>query len=141
MNIANAKTLAAKFFTLGLMAGAVALASPAKAQAQVSVGIRLGQPWHGGYVRRGPVYVAPAPAYGYYDANVYGANYYGRGYGDGDRRFDNDRYERRDFDRDDHDRYERRDFDRDDHDRYERRDFDRREEHDRSDRHEDFRGR
>lgn len=76
MKIANAwtgsKAIVAKVFTLGLLAAAVALASPSKANAQVSFGVRFGAPAYGpayAPAYRRPVYVAPA--YGYYAPGAY----------------------------------------------------------------------
>ena len=76
---------------IGLVAGAAFMAAPAKANAQVAVGIRFGRP-----IYRRPIYVAPpvyvapvGPAYAY----GYGPAYYGpRGYA----------YDHRGWDRRDH---------------------------------------
>jgi len=61
MKITNVKAMAAKVLTVGLVAGAFALA--AKAEAQVTFGVRFGH----------PVYVAPAPIYrpGYFYGPAY----------------------------------------------------------------------
>ena len=73
MKITNLKATVAKVFTVGLLAGAVAMAAPAKAEAQVSFGVRVGGPRvyggpvYGGPVYGGPVYRRPYVApYGYY---------------------------------------------------------------------------
>jgi len=91
-NVVNAnsfKAMVAKVFTVGLLAGAVAIAAPTKAQAQVSFGVRVG-PARGYYgpVYRRPVYVAP-PVYG----GFYGPGFYGP-------RFDRYAWDHRRFDRD-----------------------------------------
>lgn len=79
MRIIDRKAILAKTITIGLLAGVFVIASPSKAQAQVSVGIQLGDPI---YAR--PVYRAPAYRYvpGYYASNGYdGYNGYdGNGY-------------------------------------------------------------
>jgi hypothetical protein len=52
MKIANVKAMVAKGVTVGLLAGAVALAAPAKAEAQqFAVGVQVGYP-HYGYIGR-----------------------------------------------------------------------------------------
>jgi hypothetical protein len=79
MKLTNVKAMVAKVFTVGLLAGAVALAAPAKAEAQVAVGVRIGAPPVYGPVYHRPVYVAP-PAVGFY-GGYYGHPYYGRPYG------------------------------------------------------------
>jgi hypothetical protein len=100
MKITNVKAMVAKMFTVGLIAAAVAIAAPTKAEAQVSFGIHVGAaPYYP------PAYgrpVAPVPVYGFY-----GQSYYGHGY-EFDRReaferheaFERSRYwdRRRDFD-------------------------------------------
>jgi hypothetical protein len=84
MKITNVKSMVAKLFTVGLLAGAFAIAAPTKAEAQVAVGVRVG-PAVGYY---GPVYhrpyvVAPRPIYaGFYGPAFYGRPYYGRPYWD-----------------------------------------------------------
>ena len=65
------KGILAKVATVGLLAGAVAMAAPQKAEAQVRFGVRIGGP-----VYVGPRYVAP-PVYGYYGPQYYGHPYYG----------------------------------------------------------------
>jgi hypothetical protein len=63
MKITNVKAMVAKMFTVGLLAGAVVIAAPNKAQAQVSFGVRVG-PVYGfrpAYVA--PRYVAPSPIF------------------------------------------------------------------------------
>ncbi len=75
MTITNVKAMVAKVFTVGLLAGAVVMAAPAKAEAQVGIGVRIGPAPYYGYRR--PVYVAPAPVYGY---GYYGRPYYARPY-------------------------------------------------------------
>jgi hypothetical protein len=89
MTITNVKAMIAKTMTAGLLAGAFFLASPSKAQAQVSWGIHVGVPVQ--------TAVYGAPAYGY-DQPSYG--YYG-GY---DRRFD----DRRRYEYERHEQMERR---------------------------------
>ncbi len=55
MKITNLKAMAAKVMTVGLLAGAVVMAAPAKAEAQqFAVGVQVGYP-HYGY---GPDYYA-----------------------------------------------------------------------------------
>ncbi len=44
MTIPNVKAMVAKVMTVGLLAGAVALAAPTKAQAETFVGVRVGYP-------------------------------------------------------------------------------------------------
>jgi hypothetical protein len=78
MKITNLKATVAKVFTVGLLAGAVAMAAPQKAEAQVSFGVRVGGPVYARPAYR-PYYAAPAP-YAYY------------GYGYGPRRFYYDRW-------------------------------------------------
>ena len=57
MKLTNAKSMLKKGLTVGLLAGAVALAPPAKAQAQqFAVGVQLGSPY---YVPVQPYYVGP----------------------------------------------------------------------------------
>ena len=96
MKITNVKAMVAKVFTVGLLAAAVVMAAPTKAEAQVAVGVRIG---HGGYyapVYRRPYVVEPAPVYGYYGPAYYGPRY------DYDRRWDRREYFRHDdrhFDR------------------------------------------
>ncbi len=75
VNAASVKTVVAKLFTVGLLAGAFAMAAPAKAEAQVSVGVRFGRPPVYGPFYRRPVYVAPPPAYGFYGPAFYGPRY------------------------------------------------------------------
>ena len=74
------KAVFAKVATVALLAGAVVLASPQKAEAQVRVGVGIG---FGGPVYR-PHYYAPpvvyGPRYGYgygYGPGFYGPGYYG----------------------------------------------------------------
>ena len=83
------KAMFAKVATVGLLAGAVVLASPAKAEAQVRVGVGIG---FGAPVYAGPVY---RPHY-YAPPVVYGPRYgYGYGYGPGYYgHFDHYRYDR-----------------------------------------------
>src|ERR1700737_1737261 len=52
MKSTNVKAMVAKAMTIGLLAGAVVLAAPAKAQAQIAVGVQLGYPQYG-YPQRG----------------------------------------------------------------------------------------
>jgi hypothetical protein len=86
-NVVNArsfKAMVAKVFTVGLLAGAVAIAVPTKAQAQVSFGVRVGPAV--GYVGPGyrrPIYVAPpAPVYGGFYGPAFHGRFYGRPYWD-----------------------------------------------------------
>ena len=102
MKITNVKAMVAKMFTVGLLAAAVVLAAPTKAEAQVAVGVRIG---HGPYFApayRRPYFVEPAPVVGFYGPAYYGPRY------DFDRRRDWDR--REDFRHED--RREDRRFDR-----------------------------
>ena len=69
MKLTNVKAMVAKMFTVSLLAGAVVLAAPTKAQAQVRVGVVIAPP-----VRFGPVYAAPVFG-GYYGRPVYGPRY------------------------------------------------------------------
>jgi hypothetical protein len=71
MKIANVKTKVAKFITVGLLAGAFAIAAPSKAQAQVAVRIGPAPRFYGPVYRR-PIVVAPP---------VVGFGFYGRPYG------------------------------------------------------------
>jgi hypothetical protein len=67
MKITNVKAMMVKGVTVGLLAGAIALATPAKANAEVVVGVGLGGPHYAyGY----------APAY--YGPGYYAPGYYGR---------------------------------------------------------------
>ena len=47
MKITKVKSMLMKGVTVGLLAGAVVLAAPAKANAQVVVGVGFGGPYHG----------------------------------------------------------------------------------------------
>ena len=76
MKITNLKAAVAKVFTVGLLAGAVAMAAPAKAEAQVAFGVHIGGPVVYGPVYRRP-YVAP---YGYYGPRHFYYDRYHRGY-------------------------------------------------------------
>lgn len=52
MTITNVKAMVAKVMTVGLLAGAVMMAAPAKAQAQgFAVGVQVGYPHYGYYPR------------------------------------------------------------------------------------------
>jgi hypothetical protein len=85
MKIVNVKAMVAKVFTVGLLAGAFAIAAP-KADAQVAFGVRVGPVavYHPAY--RAPVYVGPAYPYGY--GYGFRPGFYGRPYGwDHDRHF------------------------------------------------------
>ena len=123
MTSTNVKAMVAKMFTVGFLAAAVVMAAPTKAEAQWSVGVRVGNaPVYGqGYGR--PVVVAPAPAYGYYGQTYYGQPSYGRGYYEEERREAYLRHERfehaRDWDR------RRSGYDRDDYRDHDFRDRDR----------------
>ena len=72
MKITNVKAMVAKIFTVGLLAGAVVIAAPAKAEAQFGIGVRIGPAPYYGPVYRRPIVVAP-PVYGF-------GGYYGPGY-------------------------------------------------------------
>lgn len=72
MKITNVKAMVAKGLTVGLLAAAVVMAAPAKAEAQVAVGVRFGHV----YGPHRPVFLAPAPVYG----GFYGRGYYGHPY-------------------------------------------------------------
>jgi|HubBroStandDraft_6_1064221.scaffolds.fasta_scaffold1481341_2 hypothetical protein len=82
MKITNVKAIVAKMFTVGLLAAAVVMAAPTKAEAQVAVGVRIG---HGPYFA--PAYRRPIvvePAVGFYGATygpAYGPGFYGPRYG------------------------------------------------------------
>jgi hypothetical protein len=68
MKATQMKVLIAKVMSVGVVAGALALAGPAKAEAQSwSVGVQFGAPAYG----------YAAPAYGY-AAPAYGPDYYAR---------------------------------------------------------------
>ncbi len=47
MKLTNVKSMLAKGVTVGLLAGAVVLAAPAKANAEVVVGVGFGAPYYG----------------------------------------------------------------------------------------------
>ena len=79
MNMTNLKATVAKVFTVGLLAGAVAIAAPAKADAQVAFGVRVG-PVFVGHRYAPPVYVGPAYGYGYYGPRYYHYDRFHRGY-------------------------------------------------------------
>jgi hypothetical protein len=67
MKATQLKAMIAKVMSVGVVAGVLALAGPAKAEAQAwSVGVQIGA----------PVYGYAAPAYGY--AHAYGPDYYAR---------------------------------------------------------------
>ena len=66
MTSTNVKAMVAKMFTVGFLAAAVVLIAPAKAEAQWSVGVRVGAAPYYGQAYGRPVVVAPAPVYGYY---------------------------------------------------------------------------
>ncbi len=68
----NFKTTALKLATLGTLAAAFIVASPAKADAQVSFGIRVGRPVVYPYAHARPYYAPPAYGYGYYGRPYYG---------------------------------------------------------------------
>jgi len=80
MKSTNVKAMVAKMFTVGLLAAAVVMAAPTKAEAQVAVGVRIG---HGPYFApayRRPYVVEPAPVVGFYGPAFYGPRY-GNGWG------------------------------------------------------------
>ena len=84
----NIKATALKLATLGTLAAAFAVASPAQANAQVSFGVRVGGPVYHPYAPVRPYYAPPAYGYGYYGHPYYGRGfyhhpYYGRPYGYG----------------------------------------------------------
>ncbi len=75
MKSTNVKAMVAKMFTVGLLAAAVVMAAPSKAEAQVAVGVRIG---HGPYFApayRRPYVVEPAPVVGFYGPAYYGPRY------------------------------------------------------------------
>jgi hypothetical protein len=74
MKITNVKAMVAKVFTVGLLAGAFAIAAPSKADAQVGFGVRVGPV---AVYHRPPVFVGPRYGYGY----GYRPGFYGRPYG------------------------------------------------------------
>jgi hypothetical protein len=76
MKITNVKAMVAKMFTVGLLAAAVVIAAPAKAEAQVGIGVRIGPARYVGPVYRRPVIVEPAV--GFYGPAYYGPAFYGR---------------------------------------------------------------
>lgn len=49
MKLTNVKSLVTKSLTVGLLAGAFVLAAPAKANAQVAIGVQFGAPVYDGY--------------------------------------------------------------------------------------------
>ena len=121
MTSTNVKAMVAKMFTVGFLAAALVMMAPAKAQAQWSVGVRVGPASYYGQGYGRPVVVAPAPDYGYYGQGYYGQGYYGQGYDgqgyDEDRReafYRHERHEREEreehFDRDRYNRDDHRDF-------------------------------
>jgi hypothetical protein len=77
MKITNVKAMVAKMFTVGLLAAAVVVAAPAKAEAQVGIGVRIGPAPYVGPVYRRPVIVEPAPVVGFYGPAFYGPRRYG----------------------------------------------------------------
>ncbi len=82
MKITNVKAMFAKVFTVGLLAGAFAIAAPTKADAQVAFGVRVGPVavYHRPPVYP-PAYVGPAYGYGYGYGYGYRPGFYGRPYG------------------------------------------------------------
>ena len=80
----NIKIAALKLATFGTLAAAFVVASPAKADAQVSFGVRVGPPVVYGYGHVRPYYAPPVYGYpGYYGRPSYGwhhEHFYGRGY-------------------------------------------------------------
>ncbi len=81
MKLSSVKSTVVKIFTVGLLAGAVVIAAPTKAQAQVGIGVRIG-PAYAAYGRpayRRPIVVAPAPVVGF--GFGYHPGFYGRPYG------------------------------------------------------------
>lgn len=75
MKITNGNAMVAKMFTVGLLAAAVVMAAPAKAEAQVAIGVHIGQgPYYAPAYRR-PYYVEPAPVVGFYGPAYYGPRY------------------------------------------------------------------
>ncbi len=80
----NIKSIALKIAALGTLAAAFVVASPAKADAQVAFGVRVGPPVYAyGHVHP---YYAPRhygyPVYygGYYGHPYYREHFYGRGF-------------------------------------------------------------
>ena len=78
MKLTNVKAMVAKVFTVGLLAGAFAIAAPTKADAQVAFGVRVGPV---AVYHRPPVYVGPAYPYGYGYGYGFRPGFYGRPYG------------------------------------------------------------
>lgn len=142
LHAGSLKTLFIKLALISLVAGAALLATPARANAQVAFGFRIGPARVGvyapgpaydaptyGYYAPAPAYYAPepvyaAPAYGYYTDSGYGRHEaWTREHGDFDHRhFDHDR---RDFDRRNSSRYEEDRRDEGHHERDEHRGWDR----------------
>jgi uncharacterized membrane protein len=100
MKSTNVKAMVAKMFTVGLVAAAVVMAAPTKAQAQVAVGVRIGHERFIAPAYRRPYIVEPAPVVGFYGPTYYGPRV------DFDRRWDRDR--REEFFRHDDRRFDRR---------------------------------
>lgn len=90
MTSTNVKAMVVKMFTAGFLVAAVVVAAPTRAEAQWSVGVRVGNAPSYGQAYGRPVVVAPA--YGYYGQTYYGQPSYGRGY-DEDRDYDHERRE------------------------------------------------
>jgi len=89
LKLTNLKALFTKAAMVGLVAGAVFMAAPQKANAQIVFGVRIGHA-RVGYIAPAPVYVAPAYGYygpSYYAAPAYGYRYDHRGWDRHDRRF------------------------------------------------------
>ncbi len=129
LNVANVKALFTKVALIGFAAGGALLITPAKANAQVAFGFRVGHARVGVYAP-GPAYYAPAPAYyapapEYYQVQPrYAVPAYGYANGNGYYRHEEWEREHRDFDRHDFNQ-DRRDLDRHDFDHhdFERHDF------------------
>lgn len=111
MKITDVKAMVAKMFTVGLVAAAIVVAAPTKAEAQVSFGVRVGPP----VAYYGNGYSNPQYGYGNQQYGYYGRDYDRERHEAMERRRDWERREyfehHRDFDRG-------RDFDRRDRDDY-----------------------
>lgn len=120
MNITNVKALVAKMFTVGLIAGAVVIAAPSKAQAQISLGVRVGP------VVSRPIYRGDVYAPGYYDRYDHEAWERRQAYlrHEQEERFERERIEQARIQRErfEHERFEHQQYDAQ---RFDRRDDDR----------------
>jgi hypothetical protein len=105
MKLTSVKSMIAKGVTVGLLAGAIALAAPAKAEAQqFAVGVEFGSPAYG--------YVAPGDYYARQRYEEYCRQQARLQHEAWVRQQAYNRYAYRDHDRDRHDRNDHRDWDR-----------------------------